>query len=86
VAMLVSKGRLGLDRDVADWVTRALAFPKVSLEALSPAISVLSTRLPGDLHGDPADRLIAATALHFGAPLVTKDTALRAWGQVETIW
>ena len=86
VAMLVSKGRLGLDRDIVEWVKRALAFPRISLEGLSPEISILSSRLPGDLHGDPADRLIAATALHLGAPLVTKDTALRRWGQIETIW
>lgn len=38
------------------------------------------------LHGDPADRLIVATARQHGVPLVTKDTALRAFAGVETIW
>ena len=37
-------------------------------------------------HGDPADRLIAATALYYRAPLVTSDTKLRAIPELETIW
>lgn len=37
-------------------------------------------------HRDPADRVIVATALHRGVPLVTKDEAIRAWGGVECIW
>src|SRR4051794_8124710 len=38
------------------------------------------------LHGDPADRLIVATALHHGAPLVTKDEAIRRSALVQTVW
>jgi PIN domain nuclease of toxin-antitoxin system len=37
-------------------------------------------------HGDPADRLIAATALYYRAPLITSDTKLRAIPELETIW
>jgi PIN domain nuclease of toxin-antitoxin system len=40
VAMLVSKGRLELDRDVLLWIRQALALPKVSLVPLSPEIAV----------------------------------------------
>ena len=36
-------------------------------------VSVASTRLPGDFHSDPADRIIVATARHLGAMLVTDD-------------
>jgi PIN domain nuclease of toxin-antitoxin system len=35
---------------------------------------------------DPWDRMIVATALHLGVPLVTKDRAITAAGVVETIW
>lgn len=76
VAMLVSKGRLALDRDVGEWVGEALAVQGVRLEALSPEIAVASTRLPGVLHGDPADRIIAATSRHHGTVLVTEDQRL----------
>ena len=45
------------------------------------AIAIASTRLPGDLHGDPADRLIVATARAHGATLMTKDSKLLAYGR-----
>ena len=80
-AMLVSKGRLVLACDVGQWVDQALALPGLRLMGLSPAISVDSTRLPGDLHGDPADRIIAATARHLGAALVTADDRLLTWAK-----
>ena len=80
IAMLVSKGRLVLDRDVGEWVQAALALPGVRLEPLSPQIAVASTRLPGSLHSDPADRIIAATARHLGATLITEDRLLLDYG------
>ncbi|MBN1894238.1 type II toxin-antitoxin system VapC family toxin [bacterium] len=86
VAMLVSKQRLGLSMDVEDWIQTALERPKVRLLPIDPAIAVLSTRLPGDFHGDPADRLIAATCLHHQSALITKDKRLRDWGQIRIIW
>jgi PIN domain nuclease of toxin-antitoxin system len=73
VGMLVAKGRLVLDRDVGEWVRMALALPGVTLIGLEPDIAVSSTRLPGDLQGDPADRLIVASARHVGAVLITDD-------------
>ena len=80
VAMLVSKGRLVLDRDVGEWVTAALALPGIRLAPLSPEISVASTRLLGALHADPADRIIVATAHHFGLTLLTEDRLLLEYG------
>jgi PIN domain nuclease of toxin-antitoxin system len=50
---------------------------------LEPVVAVASTRPPGILHGDPADRLIVATARHLGAALFTADDALLAYGQLE---
>jgi PIN domain nuclease of toxin-antitoxin system len=76
VGILVAKGRLVLACDVQDWVDEVLALPGLRLAPLTPAIAVASSRLPGELHGDPADRLIVATARHLGAALVTADAAL----------
>ncbi|MCB5189345.1 type II toxin-antitoxin system VapC family toxin [Methylobacillus arboreus] len=76
ISMLVSKERLVLDRDVGEWVHEALALPGIRLEPLSPQVAVASTRLPGDIHSDPADRIIVATARHLGAILVTEDRLL----------
>lgn len=86
VAMLSSKKRLTLQLDVQDWVEIALKRPGIQLMNLDPEILVLSTRLPGEFHPDPADQMIAATALKYGIPLVTKDKYIHQWGHIETIW
>jgi len=86
VAMLVVKNRIGFRIDVQDWIDLALQRPKVQLIPIDPKIAVLSTRLPGDFHDDPADRFIAATCLKFGVPLISKDRRIAEWGYVETIW
>lgn len=76
VALLVSKGRLTLETDVMDWVRDALAIPGVTLVGLEPEIAIASTRLPFEMHPDPADRILVATARHLGATLVTADQVL----------
>jgi PIN domain nuclease of toxin-antitoxin system len=76
IGLLVSKGRLKLGSDVMKWINDALARPGVRLAPLEPEIAVSSTRLPWEAHGDPADRILVATARHLGAALVTADSAL----------
>jgi PIN domain nuclease of toxin-antitoxin system len=73
VGMLEAKGRITFDQECADWVRDALSAPGIRLAPLSPDIAVASTRLPGDFHGDPADRMIVATARAHACPLVTAD-------------
>lgn len=80
IAMLAQRGRLALGRDVGAWLNDALRLPGIGLSPLAPAICVDSVRMPGDLHGDPADRLIIATARHAGLPLMTADRAILAYG------
>jgi PIN domain nuclease of toxin-antitoxin system len=77
VLMLESKDRLRLKPNPDRWLAANLA-PAVVLEPLSPAICRESCRLP-DFHGDPADRLIVATALVLGLPLATADARIRDW-------
>jgi PIN domain nuclease of toxin-antitoxin system len=43
----------------------------------SPAVAATAVALPGSFAGDPADRLIYATAIEHGWTLVTKDEGLR---------
>lgn len=76
IAILTAKGRLRLNRDVGEWIDAALALPGILLQPLSPAIAVASTRLPGQIHPDPADRILLATARHLDATLVTADRRL----------
>ena len=76
VAMLEAKQRLIFDVDCSVWVTRALAVPGLSLVPLHPEIAIASTRLPGQFHGDPADRIIVATARQRNCTLITADQAI----------
>jgi PIN domain nuclease of toxin-antitoxin system len=86
VAMLEAKGRLVLSMDCAEWMRRALNAPGVALAPLTPEIAVGSSHLPGAFHGDPADRIIVATALVLGAPLVSSDDRMAKYPHVNTIW
>jgi PIN domain nuclease of toxin-antitoxin system len=74
--VLVRKKRIDLYRDVLVWVRDALSLPGLKLTPLEPEIAVASTRLPFEMHADPADRILVATARHLGATLVTADGAL----------
>ena len=86
IALLVERGRLRLALDVRDWVCRCEALPFLSFVPVSNAIAIESVRLPDFPHADPADRIIAATALSLGAVLVTKDDKLRNYPHVKTVW
>jgi len=86
VAMLVAKRRIQLDRPVEQWVDIALALPGIQLSPLEPAIAVRSTRLPGEFHPDPADRIIVATALENAVPIITPDDRIRSYPHVQSAW
>jgi len=79
--MLEAKGRIRLSKDCLAWVHDALASPGISLVPLTPEIAVESCRLPGTFHGDPADRILVATARLLGATLLTRDTGILAYGK-----
>lgn len=88
VAMLEAKGRISLTRPVDEWVRAALLAPGVRLLPLTPDIAIDSTRLPGTPHGDPADRMLIASARVTGARLVTCDAAIVDYaseGHVEVL-
>ena len=85
VGVLEAKGRLRFNMECLDWIDQALGLPGMSLMPLTPTICVRSTRLPGDLHGDPADRLIVATARELGATLVTRDTRVLRYAETGNL-
>ncbi len=76
VAMLETKGRISLSRPVEDWVHSALRAPGIRLLPLTPEIAIESTRLPGSAHGDPADRILIASARVLGGRLATRDQTI----------
>ena len=76
IGVLVAKRRINLHQATMQWVSAAISIPGMKLSALEPEIAVASTCLPFEMHADPADRILVATARHLGATLVTADHAL----------
>jgi PIN domain nuclease of toxin-antitoxin system len=75
VAMLARAGKLRIGEPLIAWLDGALSATRTAIAALDPAIAVDAVELPWD-HGDPADRLIVATARHRNAVLVTRDGSI----------
>ncbi|MEO6096407.1 MAG: type II toxin-antitoxin system VapC family toxin [Fibrobacteria bacterium] len=79
IAMLESKHRIRLYQGLNTWVKEALASPGVRLQGLTPSIAIESTRLPGEFHADPMDRILVATARELNIPILTADAAIIAY-------
>jgi len=86
IAMLVKADRLILSMGVDDWVETVAGIEGVRFVPVDNAVCIESTRLPGDFHKDPADRMIVALARHLNVPLVTADTNIHAYKHVRLIW
>jgi len=80
IALLAASGKLPFARDVGEWLREQVSIPGTKLQPLSIEIAVESTRLPGQLHGDPADRIIVATARCLELPLMTADARMLDYG------
>ena len=83
IAMLERKGRIILNQPCLNWIEKALDAPGIILCPLTPEIAVQSAALPGEFHGDPADRLIVATSRILGIPLVTRDQKILDYAKFE---
>ena len=86
MAKKVEKGQLALDRPLDEWLDDALEIEGLQLVELTRPIVVDSCKLPLPFHGDPADQLIVSTARSLSATLITKDTRLRDYAHVRTLW
>jgi len=81
VAMLVAKGQLELSGDVGIWLERAAEAPGLRTVPLTRTVLIASTRLPGEPHGDFADRILLAQAQSLGASLLTCDRGIVAYAK-----
>ena len=77
LTMLLEKGRISLDRPTNVWVVDFLATDRVQVAELTPSVAIGAGELVG-FHGDPADRMIVATAKSLRVPLVSKDDKIHA--------
>lgn len=87
IGMLATRGRIRLSAPPLEWIRAALAQERTAGLPVEAEIAAAAALLPQDeLHGDPADRIIYATARAHDARLVTKDDALRAYDPRGTLW
>ncbi len=85
IAMLVSKGRVQTAVPLSDLLERIEKDPTLVVLPLSGLVAAASVDLGEAFHGDPADRLITATAKVYGLPLLTADQRIRESGVVTVI-
>lgn len=85
IGTLVEKKRLKLGMDRLDWIETVLQKEGVNLAPLNPRVAIQSTRLPDGVHGDPADRILIATAREYQATLVTCDGKILEFGKGKYI-
>lgn len=84
LAWLAENGRIQVTGSVESFVRETAS--RVMVEPITPEIAAFAVQLPLGFPKDPADRLIAATAMVEGAPLVTADERIRGAKVVQTIW
>jgi PIN domain nuclease of toxin-antitoxin system len=85
IGMLIAKGRVEPGVDAAQFLEDIVDARSLRVLAITPRIAVLA-QSDSFLQGDPADRIIAATALAHRAVLLTADRALRSMPAIETLW
>lgn len=73
IAQLVKRNRLELPMPSSEWLQEALAPAAINLLPLTPAITCLAVNLT-DIHKDPFDRMIIATAINYQAKLMSVDS------------
>lgn len=81
IALLEQAERIELSMPIGEWFDAAFTRGRLHLAPLSPGIAIESSRLPGDLHRDPADRILAATARIERLTLLTRDKRLLDYGR-----
>jgi len=84
LAWLAENGRIQVAGSVESFVRETAS--RVMVAPITPEIAAFAVQLPSSFPKDPADRLIAATAMVEGAPLITADERIRGAKVLRTIW
>ena len=81
VAMLSQKKRLNVYEPIKDFLKAIVALDGILVKEISADVASESVLLLDDFHGDPADRIIVATARVAGATLLTRDQKILSWAK-----
>lgn len=81
ISMLHARKRILLNQPCLNWINHSLQAPGIHLIDLTPEMAVDSCSLPNHFHGDPADRMIIATARILDVPLMTYDEKILSYSR-----
>jgi PIN domain nuclease of toxin-antitoxin system len=84
IAKAVRRGRIEVFSGTEDFV--AALEGRLEVAPLSSEIAICAGQLGESFHGDPIDRMIAATAIVNGCTLITRDQKIREAGVCKTLW
>lgn len=84
LGMLVSKNRLSIKPSIETFIGDVIRLRNYQVLGLTPRMSDILAEYKEDINGDPADRIITATAIVYDAVLVTADHNLRSLDFVKT--
>jgi PIN domain nuclease of toxin-antitoxin system len=83
IALLVDTGRIELDCAVEEWIERFVDHPGIEPVPLGHRAACRAYTLHGLPHRDPADRLLFASAIELGCPLITYDERIVDLGKTH---
>jgi len=87
LALLTLRGRIRLKAGtVRTFLDEMVQTPGLTVLEITAEVAALAAQFPADFPGDPADRLIAATARAHRIALVTSDERIQKSPLVQTIW
>jgi PIN domain nuclease of toxin-antitoxin system len=81
IGLLVSKNRLNVGQSAMAWFDSFVRQFNIYVLDISAEIAINSSYLPGKFHGDPADRILVATALAHSTALVSADKEIVSYGK-----
>jgi PIN domain nuclease of toxin-antitoxin system len=84
IANSVRRKRLQLNSPTEEFIAAVQA--KLEFIPLSASIAICAGELPSPFHGDPMDRIIAATAIVGDCTLITRDEKIRDAKICEVLW
>ncbi|MDR1031966.1 MAG: type II toxin-antitoxin system VapC family toxin [Holosporales bacterium] len=79
IGMLVAKQRIVLSQPIDKWINQAIEISSIKIIELANEILLDSCSLPGQFHGDSADRMIVATSRIKHMPLITQDEKILSY-------
>jgi len=86
IVTLERRGRIAFKTSAVEWLADLRRLPELTIHPVTGDIAERAGGLGDAFPGEPADRIIAATALVLDAALITHDTKLIEVPNLETVW